>query len=296
MHFWREVKDGSNSFARISEHKETDTAVVFVHGFIGDPIGTWGDLHWRIDDTSHAASFEKADLYFYGYPSTRFPVKVAAEHFVTFLARVFPTPESGLLSLNPRTKKLLNQWKIPDCPRENVGTYKKLVLVGHSLGGVLIRQALPQALEKKYATSPTPDQLKGASVVLFAPAQGGFRLEEELAAAFAAMGLSLVRIWWAAKRAPVYKDLTKNPVILSSIRTGTERLAASGSSFKDANCLRAHTVWGANEHVVYIADYDELDTWRSPYPPDINHVTVCKPTAAFDVPLTWVADGIKRAE
>ena len=296
MHFWREVKDGSGSFVRLSENPDTDTAVVFVHGFIGDPIGTWGEFHRLVDDVKYANNFDTADLFFYQYPSTRLTVPVAAEKFVAFLGRVFPAPPASLLALHPDTAKLLGKLRVPECPRPQLGTYKKLVLVGHSLGGVLIRQMVWDALEGKYdktLSPPAPATLKRASIVLFAPAQGGFRLETELKQAFAVMGLSLVRVWWAAKRAPVYNDLIRAAPILREIQDGTKALEAG--AFASANCLRAHTVWGEKEVVVYQVDYKGLDTRVSPYPAGIDHVTVCKPTPGFDVPLTKVADGIARA-
>lgn len=296
MHFWREVKDGSGSFVRLSENPDTDTAVVFVHGFIGDPIGTWGEFHRLVDDVKYAKHFDTADLFFYQYPSTRLTVPVAAEKFVAFLGRVFPTPPASLLELHPETSKLLGKLKVPDCPRPLLGSYQKLVLVGHSLGGVLIRQMVWATLKGKYnktLSPPAPATLKKASVVLFAPAQGGFRLDAELKEAFAAMGLSLIRVWWAARRAPVYNDLIRPEPILSAIQKGT--IALDTGAFKSANCLRADTVWGEKEVVVHLVDYEDLDTPLSPYPAGIDHVTVCKPTPGFDVPLTKVADGIARA-
>ena len=296
MHFWREVKDGSGSFVRLSENPDTDTAVVLVHGFIGDPIGTWGEFHRLVDDVKYANNFDTADLFFYQYPSTRLPVPMAAEEFVGFLGRVFPTPPDNLLALNPATSKLMGKLNVPDHPRPKLGTYKKLVLVGHSLGGVLIRQMVWDALKGTYdetLSPPTPDTLKKASIVLFAPAQGGFRLDAELKEAFAVMGLSLVRIWWAAKRAPVYNDLIHPEPILLAIENAT--IALDTGTFASANCLRAHIVWGKKEVVVSIKNYGELDKRLSPYPAGIDHVTVCKPTPGFTVPLTKVADGIARA-
>jgi pimeloyl-ACP methyl ester carboxylesterase len=182
-----------------------------------------------------------------------------------------------------------------DTPRKTVGPYKKLVLVGHSMGGVLIRQMTWKVFRNDYKpdASPTRGELERASVVLFAPAQGGFRLQDEVGSALASLGLSLISLWYVAKRARAYKDLVSGSPILSEIKSATAKLAGAT---QEALCFRAYTAWGADEIIVYKSDYDELDTRHKPYIPGIDHGGVCKPTETFDVPLTWVADGIKRAK
>jgi hypothetical protein len=57
----------AGSIALLSE-AEVDTAVIFVHGFLGDPLGTWAKFHDLMDDCGHDW-WHKCDVFFYRYAS-----------------------------------------------------------------------------------------------------------------------------------------------------------------------------------------------------------------------------------
>ena len=57
---------GELGSALLSPHDVTDTAVICVHGFMGDAIDTWRDLVYNVDLLPDLP-FAKADLYFFNY-------------------------------------------------------------------------------------------------------------------------------------------------------------------------------------------------------------------------------------
>ena len=51
MHFFADIPDFPPSCALLSDAAEPDTAVVFVHGFLGDTTKTWTHCQTLIDTT-----------------------------------------------------------------------------------------------------------------------------------------------------------------------------------------------------------------------------------------------------
>lgn len=105
------------------------TAVIFVHGLTGNFRATWGDFP---DLVAKAPEFEHCDLGLWGYPTDLVP----------FWARLpwvgKRTPEVAQVAKALRTDLVL-----PD----KAGAYVDLVLVGHSLGGLVILQMLADCLD-----------------------------------------------------------------------------------------------------------------------------------------------------
>jgi hypothetical protein len=144
MHFLATIPDFSPSRAWVSDADDTDTAVVFVHGFLGNPIKTWMHFQTLVDTVEdEIASWRACDLYFYGYRSVADPIDRNAQLLAEFLHHVFPRPNSEWL------ESLLDQH--PDrigleldrvCLRDVSHPYSKLILVGHSEGGLILRRAI----------------------------------------------------------------------------------------------------------------------------------------------------------
>ena len=91
--------DWEGSYAWLSDQPDTDTAVVFVHGFFGDARGTWLNFPGMIDSHLAPGSFwPKADLFFLDYPSYEHHIADNADRLLRFLATVFPTSPSSFFS------------------------------------------------------------------------------------------------------------------------------------------------------------------------------------------------------
>jgi hypothetical protein len=125
---------------------------VFLHGFGGSPVSTWNDF---MGESREASWWADADMYFVGYHSLRREVAAMASYLRTWLASLPGLP--GAEGWEP-------------------GNYDELVLVGHSLGGVIVRTML---LDEYRAGPGRAGSLLFTSGLatrarLFSPATGGF--------------------------------------------------------------------------------------------------------------------------
>lgn len=118
-----------SAYAYISNDAEVDTAVIFVHGFKGNPTTTWEKFQSMID--SHGARFPEwnhADVFFFTYLDTIDSIDDSADGLRGFVDTVFPSTSKPLATLLGFQRE-----------------YRKLVLVGHSEGAVVIRAAVAYA-------------------------------------------------------------------------------------------------------------------------------------------------------
>lgn len=243
--------------------------VVFVHGFHGGAVSTWLDFHRPPSDCSW---WEEADLLFVGYDSVRENIGAVASRLRREMENFFPTPfhDGVIVGKTPvRTN--------PMAP------YGELVLVGHSLGGVIIRRALRDAAELHEEGEPSPSIL-AASVRLFSPATAGFQAAGILGA------LRATSLWRALevvlRNSSAYSDLQPGSQALVALQETTERLAKR----PEFRALRARVVWANPDNVVVTERYstDYVDTWWD----RTSHVTVCKPRReTHELPWPFVEKG-----
>ena len=150
--------------------------------------------------------------------------------------------------------------------------YKKLTLVGHSEGGVVIRLALRE-LERSTLHDPPKCDL-----VLFAPAIGGVNIPGWRGFAEGVLG-------WLFHWSGAYSDLTGDSPLLANLRAETQRLAAEESPADPQSPWRSLNIWAERDGVV-IRDNYSCDLYKD-YP-GTDHVTVCKPTKLRPLPLEIV--------
>ena len=151
------------SHAYLSTNPEADTCVVFVHGFFGDPIGTWGQFSdlCDSDELKGRGIWARSDLYFYDYGAEHDFVKRSASGLGHFLERLFPQAQTLLLGLShAESLKIRNPWL----------AYSRLILVGHSLGAVVIRECLENKLRDSSGTDGIPAWVSACELRLFAAA------------------------------------------------------------------------------------------------------------------------------
>jgi hypothetical protein len=67
FHIRRSVS-GGQTYALLSDSDRVDTAVIYVHGFLGDALSTWEHLQYWVDRLP-GEPFRKVDLFFYDYPA-----------------------------------------------------------------------------------------------------------------------------------------------------------------------------------------------------------------------------------
>ena len=248
--------------------------VVFVHGFRGKAVGTWrefpdaGNRHW----------WEGADLLFVGYDSTKENITAVANRLRAQLERFFPAPLDAAMSVKGVS------------PRPEHGAYSELVIVGHSLGGLIVRRALCDAAldwQERGSQPESKPAILHARTRLFSPATAGFR---------AAGVLGMIRasgLWPAVelflRPSSAYSDLQPGSLTLATTQSRTEPLAG----LTGLDSLRAHIVWANPDNVViaerYNTDFVD-DSWD-----ETTHSTVCKPRrGTFEAPWSFVETGATR--
>jgi len=255
-------------------HLAPQRLVVFVHGFYGGPLRTWQ----RFPD-SQRAWWHSSDLLFVGYDSRRDNITGTAARLRRHLPRFYPElPDEHLRAGGVRVRATATN------------RYGELLLVGHSLGGVVLRRALCDVAQEWIhageldGSSPKP-ALLDAQVRLFSPASAGFR---------PAGLVGLMRstpAWFAAnmvlRRSSAFTDLEPNSEILNQTRQRTESLIDNYAA--DLGSLRARILWANPDNVVVTERYrtdmvdDAVDS--------TTHRSVCKPHDAYHAPWLFVETG-----
>lgn len=242
-----------------------DSVVVFVHGFFGKAVGTWNDFPSILLVDPAAA---QSDLIFFGYDGREAQAANSAEELLEFLDVVASKPWTLSKGLG-RSRR--------DPP------YKRIVLVTHSLGGVIARRALLNAAKDGAAW------IRLVRMVMFAPAHKGAH------AAVLAAGFASEQDWYLGKviakvlkyRIPLIEDLKPDSDILKDLLDDTREALKANPT---ANHAVAHAVvWANQERVVINGRYG-----NDPKPTRLpkNHASVCKPDAAFVEPRDIVLSAL----
>jgi hypothetical protein len=299
-HHLLDLPSAHGSYALLSDLSGVETAVFFVHGFGGDPLGTWQHFQTLIDSVQDPFPWWKeSDLYFFKYASVFDRIAVSANELATFIEKFFP--EAQFRDIYRTRVKPTDAVVSPGtlgCRR-----YKNLVLVGHSEGAVLIRKVaidfvrryeqknlnLPTALlasvggttspEAGFSADSTPVDrgMLNASLCLFAPAIFGASPSD--LPGFAA-GMPFFRTIMGASAG--YRDLS-SAMFLHSLRDDTLHLA---DRYQEFRVLRARVWWGKKDSIVTPGEY-RTDS-PAKYVDQRDHVSICKPAWDYLEPLEWV--------
>jgi hypothetical protein len=255
-------------------------AIVFVHGFAGSPTGTWSHFHSMCEEyVTDYPWWKDADLFFYKYDSIRKAILYNASRFRIFLMQTLSQVPNVAPEFQPGTR-----WK-----------YQKLLLVGHSEGGVVIRQMVLDRFRAltKYAeesggtptdlvvrTESPRDLILNSQLFLFAPAIGGTNFAGLLGFAHGVSRLVAA----IASSSTARNDLRPGSGPLRDVKEGTE---AARKNHPEVLALTARILFGSDDHVVTTSKYDS-DLMVEPYAEDHTHTSVCKPTYVYKRPLEFV--------
>ena len=266
-------------YALLSCSTEPVRAVVFVHGWGGSPVSTWSRFQEVVDKATAKdvlAWWREADLYFYRYESRRFSIAEHAESFLRFLDQVFPVP-----SAIP-----------PACEARAISVnYSELYLVGHSLGGVVLRESILDRAAKAAAPgrpSKASTALLKGNLRLFAPTMHGAKPSGWLGLAYHLLREIREFEPWvkaAMESQTIIRQLRSDSDKIKRLRTRTEDLARSTSH----PALIASVVYGEDEHIVE-RDKFELDEIEPPVR-GRDHRSICKPDDHYPHPLRFVMTG-----
>jgi hypothetical protein len=276
-----------DSYALLSTSPDVHRAAIFVHGYGGHPFKTWCKMQ---DMISADPNWDNTDAYFVGYDSTGDEVMLSAAYMARIIREICPEPPDGIFKIRSRSAvyRLRGQ-----------GTkYSSIDLIGHSLGGVVLRVAILELLKQGFAATGAEDvsQLPAAYALpcsarlrLFAPAQGGARLSGVMGMMRQVAGLrSLVNIYRGGSSS--FQELEPGSSVLQMLREDTNSFA---DRFPQLSGLRARIVWAQRDRVVtslpfrHDVSYTLLDT---------DHISVCKPNLKNPAPFAFVSNGVIEHE
>jgi pimeloyl-ACP methyl ester carboxylesterase len=256
-------------------HSTPHRLVVFVHGFKGRAVTTWLRFPAGAEDR---AWWRESDMLYVGYDSTRDSIAGTATRLRRELPRFFPDVPRELVEIDGLRAREANP------------PYQQLYLVGHSLGGVIVRRAACDAAQEwrdDLTTDPhaARPSLLDAKLRLFSPASAGFRAAGWLGVAQAS------GFWRAAnlclRRSPAFTDLQPDSKFLADTRRRTEELCQQDPDRFRA--LRAALLWANPDDVVLSERYDS--DFVDDFVDGTSHTSVCKPTSEYLAPWTFVETG-----
>jgi len=237
-----------------------ESLILFVHGFRGKGTKTWGKAAGRLlaDDR-----FAGCDLLFYDYSCRGRQV----QRLALDIMGICDAAESNPVSIVANAGFTLV--RKPDF------RYKSLLLVCHSLGALLARRAMIDAVNSGQAW---PGRTR---LLLFAPAHMGARVKELLHMTLAPIPLPLEALFRTAY--PCLSELEQDSTTLKALSAQTEQLLPRTPTM---------TAWG-----VVIADIEQVVETTPflsdppPFPPvdGTNHVSVCKADDGNQDPLERIA-------
>lgn len=212
--------------------------------------------------------FEESDILFVNYKSLKNNVKSVSYELRTELRKFYPTPyRPAINSFFPAREDTESQ-------------YEEIVLVGHSLGGLILRATIVQIEENE------PDNpLLEAKMRLFSPAFSGFKpsgiLKFLTTLEFGDRLLEVIKCF------SVMEDLLMNSRIINTVRNKTVQSAQRSPG---TPALHPDIAWASNEFVVLCEKY-ETDP-NDHYISNTNHLSVCKPKKdSFLEPFDFVKNG-----
>src|SRR5215472_10892432 len=129
------------------------SALIFVHGFGGDSVGTWQHVQELVDVPPYDTILASSDLFFYDYECTRNKIERSADRLNDFITQILDDRSSIHTGQPP---------------------YQSVHLIGHSAGAVVIRQLMLE-LVKVSKDSRFRNLLLESNPVLFGSAHSGFQ-------------------------------------------------------------------------------------------------------------------------
>ncbi len=242
--------------------KKPKKLLIFVHGFNGSAIDTWGDFQELI---LLEELFLETDIIFYGYDSLRsqannlsislFKLIDAAIHISSM-----PYPDRGL---------------------SEIDNYESVVLISHSLGSVISRLALLYAYDKQL------NWVQQCKLVLFAPAHFGSRIPANFIDCLDG-SLIFMRpfayIWY-----PILIDLKEGSQLLNDLHKNSSEILSLG---KGGFLKAMKVVWAEYERIVvskrFLEDSIEIQI------DNCTHISVCKASIKFIEPLIQVLEVMQQ--
>ncbi|MBB4112747.1 pimeloyl-ACP methyl ester carboxylesterase [Rhizobium sp. BK226] len=245
-----------------------ETLVIFVHGFMGNSINTWHQFPIMIS----RKEFSDCDVVFFGHSGGRRPIVASIAQLFGLIDGIWNRPAA--------------QAHFPKDRSTNHG-YERIVLCGHSLGCVLIRDVLLKAADQDKAWAAKAD------MILFAPAHNGASELVVLAESFFYTGVALLQR--PANLAikflyPAIEQLRPNSQYLTDLRRRSEGRIAAGPRRAAVAKMVVH---GEDDKVIEFTAPFVSDPDPPIFISGAGHKSVCKPRPIFfEDPYKYLIDSM----
>jgi pimeloyl-ACP methyl ester carboxylesterase len=276
---------GKDSRAILCAEATPTGCVLFIHGFGGDAVGTWLDFPRLLPLEDECASF---DCLFFGYDGLRDSVAASASSLDDLLEQLLTKPAGRVV--NPSLPNAAPR-------RADDFQYDRVLICAHSLGAVVTRRALIDAVQRD---APWVHRLKDVRLLFFAPAHKGATIlklaEQGLAGISITLGFAKIAgSVGAAALKSRYKpllDLEIGSQTLTDLEDETRQILGSRPArWKKYPFLRANVIHAQNDRIVLQNQFGR--DYRTEFVPGKGHSAVCKPELGFLRPLEEL---IKRLE
>ena len=238
--------------------------VIFVHGFGGSAVGTWKEFPDLLPKQKRCAGW---DIVYYGYDGLYTQANISAQGFHGFLHEMGSNPAHVI---NPT---------ISSGQRKPLFSYNSILIVAHSLGAVVARRALLNALQQNRPW------LSHTEMVLFAPAHMGadtIALGGEAISVIPYLGAVLAAT--AKFKFQPLRDLQPGSATLIGLEKETLNALQQGN----APYLTARDVYiGDKERIVVTQAF--CNDPPLTLVPGKTHTSVCKPNSGYKLPVQGVA-------
>jgi pimeloyl-ACP methyl ester carboxylesterase len=247
---------GSTAFFAIDR---PDTLIVFVHGFNGRAVATWDACSSILPED---IAFEKCDVLYYGYESLDGQVSDQGRDFYQFLNHYAnPRRPAGFTAVN---------------------AYQKILVVAHSLGAIVARLGLLEAVDNGDAWR------QHCRLLLFAPAHNGARIQNLVLLSLPSLYKILGGLALFMK--PVLDDLKPGSPALNALQLRTNACRHTA----DEIVLRAGVAEARGDKVVHNGKFC-FDHYITPTAiDDQSHISVCKPKQQhYTLPVELIKESIQ---
>jgi pimeloyl-ACP methyl ester carboxylesterase len=242
--------------------------VIFVHGFKGDSLSTWEHFPEMIN----RKEFADCDVIFFGHSGGRRPIVAPVAQLFQLVDETWSKPFEHPLFPKRRGRQ---------------SSYEKVVLCGHSLGCVLIRDALLKAADQNKPWSAKSD------MILFAPVHNGASELLVLMESFFYTGIALLQrptnlvIKFLY---PVVEHLRPDSQYLRDLKRRSEGRIEMGPKRAAVAKIIVH---GEDDRIIELSARFVADPEPPIFIPGAGHKSVCKPRPRlFEDPYKHVVAGM----
>jgi hypothetical protein len=276
--FTLDKKYGENTFALWAVDKP-QFLIIFIHGFNGSTKTTWPNFPSLLPQSSKAGV---CDIVFYGYDGLYTQSNNSAIKFYRFLDDFLREPA-----------KLINETILYDTKKRSTSfKYERVIIVAHSLGAVITRQALLRAHSLHHSSGQTLPWLDMIEMIFFAPAHNGAYAASLAHSLLGKLGRTIPSIGGHALlyKMPLIQDLQPSSPVISLLKDNTIKAIKSlPATSRKGYLVARHVVWAELEKTVVNMDYCEDPTAELLDGKD--HQGVCKPESSNDRIFT-VVEGV----